>query len=65
MKKDFDIYDFKSRIKGAVRQIEEAKISAKNKQLIFSFRDYCSVDGISIPRIERYISSIKSDLPNP
>ncbi len=55
MKKEIDIYDFERKFKSALKNLERAPISNKNKELILQFRDQCSLDNLSQGRIIRYI----------
>ena len=59
MKQGFDIYNYPKRLEADVRQIKKADISEKNKQLIFDFRDFSSLEGIGLPRTARYMESLK------
>ncbi|MBS3110356.1 tyrosine-type recombinase/integrase [Candidatus Woesearchaeota archaeon] len=55
MKKEIDIHNYPKRLAGALEQVRKAAISERNRQLILEFRDFCSVENISMPRIERYL----------
>lgn len=59
MKQELDIYNYPKRLEVALRQLNESTISLRNKELILQFRDFCSLEGIGIPRIERYIGVLK------
>ena len=59
MKNDLDIHDFRKRTEYAVIRLEESNLSGRNKKLIFSFRDFCVLEGISIGRIERYLCVLR------
>jgi len=59
MKKEIDIYDYSKWVEGAVRLVERAPISEKNKKLILEFRDFCSLNGIGMPRMIRYLGVLK------
>ena len=59
MKKAIDIYNYHKRLDSAVKMVKEAQISERNKQLILEFRDFASLDGLSLPRILRYLGVLK------
>lgn len=59
MKKGFDIYNFAKRTELALKALKESKISKRNKKIILDFRDFCSLEGISLGRIERYLNALK------
>jgi integrase len=60
MKQGIDIYNFPTKMKAAVRKVENANISEKNKRFIFEFSDYCTVNAISVPRITKYLNWLPS-----
>ena len=53
MKREIDIHNYQRRLESAVKLVEKSKISRRNKELIFAFRDFASLDGLSVARIER------------
>jgi len=59
MKKVKDIYNYQKRLKSAVELVKKSPISERNKQLILEFRDFASLDGLSLPRILRYLGVLK------
>ena len=59
MKKTIDIYNYRKKLDSAVKMVKEAQISERNKQLILEFRDFASLDGLSLPRILRYLGVLK------
>ena len=59
MKKARDIYDYQKRLESAVKLVKKSPISERNKQLILEFRDFASLDGLSLPRILRYLGVLK------
>lgn len=59
MKKAIDIYNYHKRLDSAVKMVKEAQIFERNKQLILEFRDFTSLDGLSLPRILRYLGVLK------
>ena len=59
MKKAIDIYNYQKRLESAVKMGKESAISERNKQLILEFRDFASLDGLSQPRILRYLGVLK------
>jgi len=60
MKKGIDIHDYPRRLALAVRRVEKANISEKNKKAILEFREFCSLTGLSLSRTERYMQILKS-----
>ena len=60
MKKDLDIHNYQKQTEHAIQRLENATdITKKNRNLIFEFRDHMSLNGISIPRILRYLWILK------
>ena len=55
MKKELDIHNYAVKVKSGLKRLEESEISAVNKKRIIEFTDYCTVSGIGLPRIERYL----------
>lgn len=53
MKNGLDIHNYPQKLEQAVACVERAKISLQNKQAILKFRDFCSLQGIGLPRTER------------
>ncbi|MBI2664617.1 tyrosine-type recombinase/integrase [Candidatus Woesearchaeota archaeon] len=56
MKNGLDIHNYPQKLEQAVACVERAKISLQNKQAILKFRDFCSLEGIGLPRTVRYLS---------
>jgi len=56
MKKGFDIHNYKNRYKNAFEFFEKREMNEENKETIKSFLRYCEVDGIGLPRRERYLN---------
>jgi len=59
MKKEIDIYNYPRKVELAVNLVKQSPISEKNKKLILDFRDFCSLNGIGLPRISRYLGVLK------
>ena len=57
MKEGFDIYGYPAKLESALRNLRQADISERNKELVLRFKDYLFIQGISIPRIIRYVST--------
>jgi integrase len=55
MKKEMDIHDYSRRLNTAVRLVGKAQISERNRKTILDFRDFCSMEDMSLSRIERYM----------
>lgn len=55
MKRELDIHNYTAKVAAAVKRVEKAGISDRNKELILRFRDASSLDGLGLPRIERYL----------
>ena len=60
MKRELDIHNYGKKLQAALRQLESAEISDRNKQLILQFRDSCIVEGIGVPRVARFLGVLKS-----
>jgi len=59
MKNGMDIYNYPRQMECIVKAVKKADISEKNKKIIFEFKDFLSLDGISFPRIIRYLWTLK------
>lgn len=59
MKKNVDIHDYPKRIQKVLELVKKANISERNRELILQFRDHCSLNGMSLPRTERYLAILK------
>src|SRR3989344_7324143 len=59
MAKRIDIYDYNRKVDVEIRSIEKSKISEKNKELIFQFKDFCFIEGLSKARVCRLLGTIK------
>jgi integrase/ribosomal protein L40E len=55
MKKEIDIHDYPKKLQAAISYVEKAPISQRNKKLISDFKDDCSLIGMGLPRIVRYL----------
>lgn len=61
MRKVTDIHNYDRRLKSALRKIKESdKISDNNKATILKFTNSCFAEGLSKPRIERYVQMLHS-----
>jgi len=49
------IYPYESRFKTALKKVKESNISKRNKELILAFNDECFANGLSKPRVTKYI----------
>ena len=54
-----DIHNYPKMVERAVKLVRKSNISSRNKELILEFRDYCSLEGISLARISRYMGILK------
>ena len=51
-----DIHNYKKRLTRTLERIRNVEnISKKNKELILKYYEGCAIEGLSIPKIERYI----------
>lgn len=55
MKKEIDIHNFSNQLENRIKLLMNSSISQRNKDLILKFRDNCSLEGLSIPRIVKYM----------
>lgn len=54
--KKIDIHCYKRRFERTLERIEEdPEISKENKKLLLDFKDYCILQGLGYPKIERYL----------
>ena len=54
-----DIHNYERRYKSAIKRVEEAKISARNKELILSFVNALILENLSKPRLAKYLEIMK------
>ncbi len=54
-----DIHNYPKRVANGIKLVQSSNISDRNKELIFEFRDFCSLDGMSLARISRYLGILK------
>ena len=59
MAKRIDIYDYNRKVDVEIRSIEKSKISNRNKELIFQFKDFCFIEGLTKARVWRLIGILK------
>ena len=50
-----DIHEYKRKLNNSLRKLEKSKLSKANKKAIFEFHQECFAEGLSVPRIERYV----------
>mgnify|MGYP005662830461 CR=1 FL=1 len=55
-----DVHGIEKKLELALRNIKEInRISARNKELILRFLDYCKAEGLSDMRVEHYARILK------
>lgn len=54
-----DIHNYAHRVNLALKRIDKADISQKNKDYIKQFMDFCIADGMSAGRVVKYANTIK------
>lgn len=59
MKKELDIHDYPKKVEQSVNLVKRSDISPRNKKLILDFREFCSMEGMSLARIARYMGILK------
>jgi len=52
-------YPYEKRLVTTEKRIENSKISSKNKELLFEFRDFLTLQGIKAPRIEKHLDNLE------
>jgi len=55
-----DIYQYEEQLQSVYRRIENSEITEKNKKLIKEFLDYCFAEGLSVPRVIKYATTLLS-----
>lgn len=55
MKNEIDIYNYRRRLDWALKRVKKSEISERNKKAILDFKDFCTMEGMSLSRIERYM----------
>ena len=55
-----DLHHYDRKLKSQVKSVKNAKISERSKGLIFEFQRYCVVQGLSKPRIIKYLEVLRS-----
>jgi len=55
MKKEVDIYDYEKKFEQTLNNLVRSDISKRNKELIIRFKDKCIINGMSKPRIIKYL----------
>lgn len=51
-----DIHNYKKKLERTLQRVKDSKeISERNKDLVFKYYNYCTIEGLSIPKIERYV----------
>ncbi|MDK2463237.1 MAG: tyrosine-type recombinase/integrase, partial [Candidatus Korarchaeota archaeon] len=51
----FDLHRYRARLLRALQSLERGDISPTNAKLIRAFHDDCFVEGLSVPRVEKYV----------
>ena len=59
MKKEIDIHNYPKKLESAIKLVKNSAISSGNKKLIIDFKDFCSLNGIGLPRMIRYLGILK------
>ena len=55
-----NIYNYEKHIDDEIRNIEKSSMTERNKELIFQFKDFCFMDGLSKARINRLLNTTKA-----
>lgn len=50
-----NIHNYESRLATALRSLNKAQTSSRNKELIIKFKDYCLLNGLTKARVIKYI----------
>lgn len=50
-----DIHNYKKRLERTLNKIKNSELSQKHKDLILQFHNHCFAEGLSPPKIERYL----------
>ncbi len=59
MKKNIDIHNYDKKLKNTFKKLENTNISENNKEQIRNFVNLNEINGMSKPRLERYIGILK------
>jgi integrase len=59
MGRGFDPHNYKGRLKAALRKLKESDISEENKKTIIEFHNYCFAEGLTIPRVAKYVCTLR------
>src|SRR3989344_7591802 len=59
-KMKIDIYNYEKNINYEIRNIEKSSMTERNKELIFQFKDFCFMDGLSKARVNRLLNTTKA-----
>lgn len=59
MEKGIDIYNYDLKLKRALEAVKGSGLTEQNKKLILSFKEQCVVEGLSKPRIIKYLGVLK------
>ncbi len=54
-----DIHNYKRRLERTLQRVEESTISPENKALIRKFYQRCTIDSMSLSKVERYLYDLK------
>jgi len=55
MKKELDIHDYEKKFIQTIKNLEKSNISKRNKEIVLKFKDKCIINGLSKPRIIKYL----------
>lgn len=56
----FNIHNYEKTMNNEIRNIEKSSMTKRNKELIFQFKDFCFMDGLSKARINRLLNTTKA-----
>lgn len=52
-------HNYERKLKGRLASIHKSSFSICNKRAILDFADYCFSEGLSVPRVEKYVGHLK------
>lgn len=58
--KKHNIYNFEKQLDSAIKNLARSNISKRNKKIIMNFHDSCFAEELSVPRIIKYVSTLKN-----
>ncbi len=56
---DDSFHNYERKLERRIELIKKSNFSPKNKRAILDFSDYCFSEGLSIPRVEKYVGHLK------